>query len=99
MRIGAGITVAVLASAPVVTAVVLAAPASAGCEYQVFAQYCDDPIQPDGTWRRCFTSSPQSFSGQYGQVAGFIPPTGRCYPVDPNAFPPTPLGQPPYHID
>ncbi|SIE70156.1 Uncharacterised protein [Mycobacteroides abscessus subsp. abscessus] len=75
-----------------------AAPASAGCEAGPFAQYCDGPIKADGTWDRCFTSAPQSFSGQYGQLAGFIPSTGRCYPVDPNAFPPTPLGQPQYHI-
>lgn len=75
-----------------------AAPASAGCEYQVFAQYCDGPIQPDGTWERCFVAAGQTFSGQYGQVAGWIPPVGRCYEVDPAAFPVTPLGQPPYHI-
>ncbi|WP_100458921.1 CDGP domain-containing protein [Mycobacteroides abscessus] len=72
--------------------------ASAGCETQPFAQYCDGPIKADGTWDRCFTSAPQATFGQYGQVSGWVPSTGRCYPVDPNDFPPTPLGQPQYHI-
>lgn len=90
------ITAVVTITASVAMAFV--APASAGCEAGPFAQYCDGPIKTDGTWDRCFTSAPQSFSGQYGQVAGFIPSTGRCYPVDPNAFPPTPIGQPQYHI-
>ncbi|CPV56993.1 CDGP domain-containing protein [Mycobacteroides abscessus] len=75
-----------------------AAPASAGCEAGPFAQYCDGPIKADGTWDRCFTSAPQATFGQYGQVSGWVPSTGRCYPVDPNEFPPTPLGQPQYHI-
>lgn len=76
----------------------LAAPASAGCETQPFAQYCDGPLKADGTWDRCFTSAPQATFGQYGQVSGWVPSTGRCYPVDPNEFPPTPIGQPQYHI-
>jgi hypothetical protein len=75
-----------------------AAPASAGCEAQVFAQYCDGPVRPDGTWDRCFQSAPQATFGQWGQVSGIVPSVGRCYPIDPNAFPPTPLGQPQYHI-
>ncbi|WP_458861090.1 CDGP domain-containing protein [Mycobacteroides abscessus] len=83
---------------PASVAMAFATPVSAGCEAGPFAQYCDGPVKADGTWDRCFTSAPQSFSGQYGQVAGFIPSTGRCYPVDPNAFPPTPIGQPQYHI-
>jgi len=37
--------------------------------------------------------------GQFGQATGYVPSVGRCYPVDPNAFPPTPLGQPLYYID
>lgn len=83
---------------PASVGISVAAPANAGCESGPFAQYCDGPVKADGTWDRCFTSAPQSFSGQYGQVAGFIPSTGRCYPVDPNEFPPTPIGQPQYHI-
>ncbi|UVT31474.1 hypothetical protein SEA_SEJANUS_41 [Mycobacterium phage Sejanus] len=78
--------------------VILAAPASAGCETQPFAQYCDGPVRPDGTWDRCFTTQPQLINGQYGQVTGLVPSVGRCYPVDPNNFPPTPIGQPQYHI-
>ncbi|ORA38134.1 CDGP domain-containing protein [Mycobacterium aquaticum] len=76
----------------------LAAPSSAGCETQPFAQYCDGPIRPDGTWDRCFSTQPQAINGQYGQITGWVPSVGRCYPVDPNAWPPTPLGQPQYHI-
>lgn len=38
----------------------------------------------------------------FGTVNGFgqvvVPPVSRCYPIDPNAFPPTPLGQPQEHI-
>ncbi|SHT28235.1 Uncharacterised protein [Mycobacteroides abscessus subsp. abscessus] len=76
----------------------LAAPASAGCETQPFAQYCDGPIKADGTWDRCFSSASGPIFGQYGQVSGWVPSTGRCYPIDPNEFPPTPIGQPQYHI-
>lgn len=79
-------------------AIGFAAPASAGCEFQAFAKYCDGPVRPDGTWDRCFETTPQPFYGQYGQIAGYVPVTGRCYPVDPNAFPQFPLGQPLYHI-
>jgi hypothetical protein len=89
---------ALAAAAAVSGAVALAPAATAGCESQVFATYCDGPIRPDGTWDRCFQSAPQATYGQWGQVSGVVPSVGRCYPIDPNAFPPTPLGQPPYHI-
>lgn len=87
-----------VAAIPTSIGIGFAAPASAGCETQLFAQYCDGPVKADGTWDRCFTSAPQATFGQYGQVSGWVPSTGRCYPVDPNAFPPTPIGQPQYHI-
>lgn len=71
-----------------------AARASAGCESQAFAQYCDGPVRPDGTWDRCMVA--------YGTTNVFgatvIPDVSRCYPIDPTAFPLTPLGQPPQHI-
>ncbi|TXI62204.1 CDGP domain-containing protein [Mycolicibacterium mageritense] len=89
---------AVAVIAPACLAVGFAAPANAGCETQPFAQYCDGPIREDGTWDRCFSTQPQAINGQYGQVTGWVPSVGRCYPVDPNAFPPTPIGQPQYHI-
>ncbi|MBN7559759.1 Uncharacterised protein [Mycobacteroides abscessus subsp. massiliense] len=95
-RIRLAVTAAV--AIPAGVGIGLAAPASAGCETQPFAQYCDGPIKADGTWDRCFTSAPQATFGQYGQVSGWVPSTGRCYPIDPNEFPPTPLGQPQYHI-
>jgi hypothetical protein len=66
----------------------LAAPASAGCQTQAFAQYCDGPVPPDGTWDRC----------QWTFQAG-VPSTYRCYPIDPaQPWPMFPLGQPQYHI-
>lgn len=47
----------------------VATPAGAGCvnaEWlsQPFAQNCDDPIQPDGTWQRCMTYSNYNFIPQ-----------------------------------
>lgn len=65
--------------------IVGAAPASAGCETQPFAMYCDYPPAADGTWQRCQTT--------FGSLT--IPPTYRCYPVDPRQpWPAFPLGQP-----
>lgn len=74
--------------------IALAAPAAAGCEGQAFAQYCDGPIRPDGTWDRCMEA--YGTTNAFGAV--LVPNVSRCYPIDPNAFPPTPLGQPLYHI-
>ena len=64
----------------VATGIGFAAPASAGCETQPFAQYCDGPIREDGTWDRCFASAPQATYGQFGQVTGTVPTTSRCTP-------------------
>jgi hypothetical protein len=70
-----------------------AAPANAGCETQTFAMYCDSPARPDGTFDRC-----QTTYGQSGYPS-FVPPTSRCYPVDPaQPWPMFPLAQPQYHI-
>ena len=89
------IGVAVMAfMAVVIPAIGVAAPASSGCEAQVFAKYCDGPVRPDGTWDRCFEA--YGTTNAFGAV--LVPRVGRCYPVDPNNFPPTPLGQPQYHI-
>jgi hypothetical protein len=94
-----GKSVVLLAGAALaVSGVALAAPASAGCESQAFASYYDGPVRPDGTWDRCFQANAQATYGQHGQVTGIVPSVGRGYPIDPNAFPPTPLGQPTYHI-
>ena len=90
--------VAVAVAAMAASGIGFAPPANAGCETQPFAQYCDGPIRADGTWDRCFSSAPQGIYGQWGQVTGVVPSVGRCYPVDPNAWPVTPLGQPQYHI-
>ncbi len=89
---------AIVVSALVAAGIGWAAPASAGCETQPFARYCDGPIRADGTWDRCFEAAQQPIFGQYGQVTAISPSVGRCYPVDPKAFPQFPLGQPLYHI-
>jgi hypothetical protein len=61
-----------------------------GCETQVFANYCDGPIRPDGSWKRCLFAH-----GQYG-----VPPVQNCFIVPGgDQIPPTPLGQPDHHID
>ncbi len=67
----------------------------AGCETQVFANYCDGPIREDGSWKRCLFAH-----GQYTGSGGYIPPVQNCFIV-PGAgqIPPLPLGQPPYHIE
>lgn len=83
---------AVPAVALAATGIGFAPPASAGCETQPFAQYCDGPVRPDGSWDRCVVIFGQAGYGTY------IPSTSRCYPYDPAAPPPTPLGQPQYHV-
>lgn len=76
------------------TGLIVAAPASAGCESQVFATYCDGPIKPDGTWVRCFQTT-----GETNVFGGVISPSvGRCFPYDPSNPPLTPLGQPGDHV-
>ncbi|MEC4765437.1 CDGP domain-containing protein [Mycobacterium sherrisii] len=65
-----------------------------GCETQVFADYCDGPIRPDGSWKRCLFAH-----GQYGGGA-YVPPVQNCFIVPGvDQIPPTPLGQPNHHID
>ena len=84
--------VTILAAAVIASAIGFAAPAWAGCETQPFAQYCDGPIRPDGTWDRCQVAFGQSYPN-------YIPTTSRCYPIDPaQPWPMFPLGQPQYHI-
>ncbi|WP_078345269.1 CDGP domain-containing protein [Mycobacteroides chelonae] len=66
-----------------------------GCETQVFATYCDGPIRPDGSWKRCLLAS-----GQSGGPGVYVPPVRNCFMVPAaDQIPPTPLGQPGYHID
>ncbi|WP_081346567.1 CDGP domain-containing protein [Mycobacteroides chelonae] len=66
-----------------------------GCETQVFATYCDGPIRPDGSWKRCLLAS-----GQSGGPGVYVPPVRNCFVVPAaDQIAPTPLGQPGYHID
>jgi hypothetical protein len=82
------------ASALCVTAgIVSAAPANAGCENHVQYQYCDLPIQPDGTFDRCLIV----FGNGVGGVNGARDGRMRCHRIDPSQF--YPWGEPRYHID
>jgi hypothetical protein len=65
------------------TGISVAAPASAGCEPRPFVTYCDKPIRPDGSWRRCF----------YNDGGG-----ANCYDVAGFGLDPYPWA-PPEHID
>ncbi|PXX09238.1 CDGP domain-containing protein [Mycolicibacterium moriokaense] len=66
----------------------------AGCETQVFAQYCDGPIREDGSWKRCLFAN-----GQYGGGA-YVPPVTNCFIIPSgDQIPPLPLGQPDHHIE
>lgn len=94
-----GILSAVLVAALSMIGLVVAAPAQAGCDYQVFAQYCDGPLRADGTFERCQTTYGGPMYGQYGQVSGVVPGTYRCYPINPaEPWPMFPLGQPQRHL-
>jgi hypothetical protein len=88
------VTALFFASAIGAVGIAMAGPASAGCVGQVFAQYCDGPIKPDGTWDRCMEA--------YGTTNAFgatlVPTVSRCYPYDPANPPMTPLSQPGEHI-
>ena len=67
----------------------------AGCETQVFANYCDGPIREDGSWKRCMFAH-----SQYTSSGGYIPPVQNCFVVPAaDQIPPLPLGQPSHHID
>lgn len=73
--------------------IVTAAPASAGCENKGQYQYCDLPIQPDGTFDRCRIINGQGVRGLPNFRAGEL----RCYRIDPSQL--YPWGEPRYHID
>lgn len=91
---GAVFGAALTACAPAPTASAVPGDPMAGCETQVFANYCDGPIRPDGSWKRCMFAH-----GQYGGGV-YPPPVQNCFIV-PGAdqIPPTPIGQPNHHID
>jgi hypothetical protein len=73
--------------------VVFAAPADAGCETHDEYQYCDMPIQPDGTFDRCLIVFGYGVSGVGKHRDGRL----KCYRIDPSKF--YPWGEPRYHID
>jgi hypothetical protein len=56
--------------------------------------FCDRPLQPDGSWIRCFgffAGSPYDYR--------FIGVGNDCFRYDPAAPPTLPLGQPNHHVD
>ena len=54
-----GVRLAMVVLAVIATCIGLAAPAIAGCEQRPLVGYCDAPIQPDGSWKRCFSNTPR----------------------------------------
>jgi hypothetical protein len=83
------------------TAAVLSAPpASAGClAADPDNTYCDDPVEPNGTWHRCHQKAGQVVY-QNGWVFKRMPPTNFCYTVDPaQPWNSTRPGEPQTHID
>lgn len=95
--------VAAAATLPTAGLLIAAGPAAAeGCEVNMLgAQYCDGPIQADGTWKRCWTVQ-ASYYPTFGGAPGFgvSPAAGNCYQVDPAVpWPVVPIGQPQYYIN
>lgn len=100
MKFGRGLLTTALAAAAIGAAGIASAPpASAGClAIDPENTYCDDPVAPDGTWRRCHQRSLIVYQG--GWVWKRMPPTNSCYRVDPSQpWAPTPAGQPQFHVD
>jgi hypothetical protein len=71
-------------------------PASAGCVYggPVLGK-CDEPVQPDGTWRRCVTVAQWVPSG----LSSHLVPVKHCQLMGPGHLPSDPgFADPPTHI-
>ncbi|BBY78887.1 hypothetical protein H7I53_17805 [Mycolicibacterium pulveris] len=87
---------AVLVLAVAAVGVGTAAPAAAGCQVQPFVTWCDGPIQPDGSWQRCWQNPPSIVNN--GAGGGIVINGGQqCNTV----LPGQPLdgwGQPPHYI-
>ena len=81
-----------------------APPASAGCVNadwlsHPFAQKCDDPIQPDGTWQRCVVFETM-ISGTGTDRSTTYLPSHRCDLMGPDQHPwGAAFNDPPTHID
>jgi hypothetical protein len=74
-----------------------APPASAGCVYGGgVLNKCDGPVQPDGTWQRCVTTTYLWPSG----ASSFLVPEKRCDLMGPDQHPgDLAFADPPTHID
>lgn len=89
--------------AALVAAIILAPTAHAvpgdpepGCQTLPGGKFCDGPIRPDGSWKRCAYNPGLLVPGRYGS---YMPPTTHCFMVPGlGQVPALPLGQPPHHI-
>jgi hypothetical protein len=102
MKFSRGLLTTALAALGIGAGIALAPPASAGCQSATPQDtYCDDPIAPDGTWRRCHQNSGyRQYWGSPWVFGPVVPPTTKCYRVDPSQpWPALPAFQPQYHID
>lgn len=88
------VRIALIAAALAAASVGVAAPASAGCEPRPLVSYCDKPVRPDGSWRRCFYNGPiTDGKGGFGFAGG-----GNCYDVPGVGLDPYPWA-PQEHLD
>lgn len=72
---GAGLVVATPANA-------WPTPPPPGCEQRTLVSYCDGPVQPDGSWQRCFDNQPLWVPETGSYVGG-----SNCYQVGPGPDP------------
>ena len=102
MKLSRRLLTAALAALVTGGGIALAPPASAGCQPATDKDtYCDDPIQPDGTWQRCHHNSGgwRTYWGRW-VISPVVPPSTRCYRVDPSQpWPALPILEPQYHVD
>ncbi|MEB3071002.1 CDGP domain-containing protein [[Mycobacterium] vasticus] len=96
LGLGSG-TVAAFLSAPGATAQPSGGTLPSNCLPGIHGQlvYCDEDINPDGSWVRCVQPKPTSIT-VFGGVGGYLPEVPPdCGLVKPNTLP---AGSPPYHI-
>ncbi|MBS9534449.1 hypothetical protein KIH27_12720 [Mycobacterium sp. M1] len=57
--------------------------------------YCDEDVNPDGSWVRCSRPTPEPMTVFGGMAGSTTSGPASCQLVKPNALP---AGSPPYHI-
>jgi len=100
MKFSRGLLSTALAAVVIGAGIASAPPASAGClAANPDNTYCDDPVEPNGTWHRCH-QKPGNVVYQGGWVWKRMPPTNFCYTVDPSQpWTSTRPGEPQFHVD